>query len=423
MKKYDVVVIGSGVSGAVAALTAKLSGASVALVAQFPGATYYSSGSIDIASHADNYLLGMQDLAHKLVVHPYAQFAQNRSEKMHEALELLQQLVANDCPLHRQADGKNMLLATDMGSYKKSALVQQSQYLNLADLCGPKKVAVLGMSSFLSFDAEQVSKMLNWGKKIYDLKHIEFTALSVPFFSPADHYFSSSLDLARALDDEKFMHTFTDTLKAALKKSATSFDYLLLPPLIGTKNSNEKVRKLSDACGIECKELLATKDSVPGMRLHHALLFGLSRLGIAIEKSTVLGFFGDGSRIKSLKLREYEIEAGSVVLATGKFLGGGISSAGLIQESIFSLPVWSREKPLHDSSPSTLTGRFDERQELFCAGLKVNNDLQPLDSAGVVFAENLFAAGSIIGGYDFSQDGSGLGVCAYLGFLAGKKAH
>ena len=52
----------------------------------------------------------------------------------------------------------------------------------------------------------------------------------------------------------------------------------------------------------------------------------------------------------------------------------------------------------------------------------MNGALQPLNLEGRPVAENIFAAGAILGGYDYVRELSGLGTAIITGFLAGKNA-
>ncbi len=55
-------------------------------------------------------------------------------------------------------------------------------------------------------------------------------------------------------------------------------------------------------------------------------------------------------------------------------------------------------------------------------GVSVNQNLQPVDAAGKVVYENLFAAGGIIGHNDSLREKSGGGTSLVTGYLAGELA-
>ena len=57
---------------------------------------------------------------------------------------------------------------------------------------------------------------------------------------------------------------------------------------------------------------------------------------------------------------------------------------------------------------------------LFSVGVKVNAQMRPLDERGEPCFDNLWVAGSLIGGYDAQGDGAGIGVAIGTGKLAGQ---
>jgi len=118
------------------------------------------------------------------------------------------------------------------------------------------------------------------------------------------------------------------------------------------------------------------------------------------------------------------------VLATGRFVGGGIARRGALLEPALGLPVLASEGPFAEATaamatrpPAALTLR-DSRspQPLLAAGLRVDGGLRPLDAHGRVVDEDLLAAGAVVGGHDAASDGTGMGVAILTGWLAGRAA-
>jgi glycerol-3-phosphate dehydrogenase subunit B len=54
--------------------------------------------------------------------------------------------------------------------------------------------------------------------------------------------------------------------------------------------------------------------------------------------------------------------------------------------------------------------------------VRTDDTLRPLDASGSVEFENLRAAGSVLGGYDFAAEKSGSGVSIATGHAAGRAA-
>ncbi len=122
------------------------------------------------------------------------------------------------------------------------------------------------------------------------------------------------------------------------------------------------------------------------------------------------------------------VSAPAWVLATGRFVGGGIERWGRLEEPALGLPVQAaegREGGIHLAArpAASLTAR-DRRaaQPLLSAGLRTDPSLRPLDERDAPVHPRLFAAGAVVGGHEQATDGTGLGVAILTGYLAGRAA-
>ena len=119
------------------------------------------------------------------------------------------------------------------------------------------------------------------------------------------------------------------------------------------------------------------------------------------------------------------IEAKAFVLSTGKYIGGGISGdENGIRETVFGLMTVTDAYHAADTIiPSRYTNRIaisPQGQPVNSCGLTLDTHFRPVDDDGVEWASNLFSAGAVLAGYDYSMEKSGLGVAAMSGFSAGK---
>jgi glycerol-3-phosphate dehydrogenase subunit B len=116
------------------------------------------------------------------------------------------------------------------------------------------------------------------------------------------------------------------------------------------------------------------------------------------------------------------------VLASGRFIGGGIVRRRTLLEPLLNLPVEASEggaSGFHLARRPSTTLTVRQRgapQPLLAAGLRVDGRLRPLDPQGRPVHDALFAAGAVIGGHEHAADGTGLGVAVLTGFLAGRYA-
>jgi glycerol-3-phosphate dehydrogenase subunit B len=114
-------------------------------------------------------------------------------------------------------------------------------------------------------------------------------------------------------------------------------------------------------------------------------------------------------------------------LATGKFIGGGITGTeNGIRESVFDLMTVSESFRIATSTtPQKLTNTIalsHMGHPLFGSGLSVDPQFRPITGAEVHAAENLYAAGSVLAGYNYPAEKSGLGVAIVTGYMASRNA-
>jgi glycerol-3-phosphate dehydrogenase subunit B len=149
--------------------------------------------------------------------------------------------------------------------------------------------------------------------------------------------------------------------------------------------------------------------------------------GVRVVTSAVVDVECDGRLIKNLVLEGMKSTrtalAKRYVVATGKFSTGGLVADDFPRESLFGLPLFVDGKRVDDKILRYLLERDAERRQPFLScGIHVDASLHPLDQYGEPAYENLHAAGSIIGEYDYVEEMCGFGVAALTGYTAGKIA-
>jgi glycerol-3-phosphate dehydrogenase subunit B len=158
-------------------------------------------------------------------------------------------------------------------------------------------------------------------------------------------------------------------------------------------------------------ELLAAPPSPHGWRLQQTI-------GLGAVRADVVSFEVEGGRLTSARAQDKAFRADAFVLATGHHIGGGIRGGRKAVEPLLGLGVY------HDGSSVNAGGaRLRHLEYLDAAaemrsGLRTDNRLRPLDDEGRVPYSNLFAAGAVLGGYDYAGP-CGFGVPILTGWLAG----
>jgi glycerol-3-phosphate dehydrogenase subunit B len=141
----------------------------------------------------------------------------------------------------------------------------------------------------------------------------------------------------------------------------------------------------------------------------------LIQSGVRVLSQGVASAETAGSRVRAVG----GIEADQFVLATGRYLGGGLVKCGKVRESLFDLGVFYEAERVDEAYPAALHHiEYISPEPAFRTGLLTDPWLRPLNWEGEAPFDNLRAAGSVLGGYDYAR-GFGFGVPILTGWLAG----
>jgi len=410
----DVVVIGGGLSGACAALAAREAGAEVLLVARASGATALSSGAIDFAASDDDAPIGesARRLSRAAPGHPYALLGDALVAAIDDALATLQRHLA---PLGlsgaRTAADRNLWLATPLGRAKPAALAQGG--IAAGDLRNLRaREARLGVVSLAGAQAVE-ARLVAHGLTPLLAERSEAVVLSPDFYRQRGDALRTLPEIAQDLDRPGRRAALGAALsRAAAQAHATH----LLVPTLGIEDPVAARAELERLSGVPVLEMLGAPPSVPGLRLQRALQSALEKSGVRTV-SGIAERSSDG-RVQIVRGVECEpVRAGAVVLASGRFLGGGIrcEADGRLRETVLDLPARAAGRDTLASLPNERL--FAERaagpHPGLAAGVEADSDLRAGDA---------FVCGAVLGGFDPARDEGGLGVCAVTGLFAGRRA-
>lgn len=366
-----VVVIGGGIAGYCAAVGARRDGAEVTLLAKAPGASALYAGGMEV----------VDDLDLLLRTEPHHPFTRLGFDALRLATELdtaIQSLL-----LALEKDGMKLegtwrshgRYADIHGVARPANIVPASVARGELAALGGRRVAVVGVPEVGDYDAESTAQALK------ELHGIDAFAVEVQV---------ADLPPSAALTDLFGRPAPPVKARAAI---------LAFPP--GFTN-----------LPADSFELLAAPPSPHGWRLQQSLGRGATR-------AHVTGFSAASQRVTSVKTADHEYTADAFVLATGRFIGGGLEKSRQASETLFDLAVF------HDGQPAygTLLHHLEylSPAAAFRSGLRTDSRLNPLDQDGKPPYRNLFAAGSVLGGYDYAGP-CGFGVPILTGWLAGRLA-
>lgn len=414
----DVIVVGSGLAGLMAALAAARNGCEVRIISEGMGCLAIGSGCVDLLGYApdgacvDDPWAAMATLS---AAHPYSLLG---ADRVHAALDALVETAArHGLGLHAaKCDGRprNTRIPTIMGTLRPTYLVPDT--VDPEALAKARHVLVASVRGFRdcrpALVIDQLRRYPDWADK-------NFTPCIIPAPFENTHRALNALDLARAAERPGGRDWLTD----ALKERAAGCDLVLLPPICGCHAAASLTRDLSAALGCPVVEMPSIPPGVGGLRLRDALLRELAALGVEmVENANVIDAQVAEGRCLSLDIsstgRNSTARARAYVCATGGILAGGITLApGSARERIFGL-----ELPLPEDVGAWTAPEIFGSHAVASLGVSVDGNLRPLDGNGALALENVFFAGRTLGGHDPAVEKSGYGVALATGWHAGLAA-
>ena len=377
---YDVLVLGGGVAGTAAAIAAAQQGARVMLARAGPGASALCAGG--------------------WCGSPPAAFAEALARA---GLALAQQR----CALPRP-DGT--LLAADAAplSHARAAITEHGE-----------ATLVCGIHGLPGFHAPALAAL--WADAAgLPPRSLVAAALSLTG-TPAAGW--SPIALAALLEREP--HRLAELGAVARAHGATR---VVLPAVLGLERHLAVHAAVEAETQLAVGEALGAPPSLPGWRLDVVLRAMLAEAGVAVITGRVLDRHAHAECIESVTLRDElstsTVHASYVVLATGKFIGGGVAADGRFVETALGCDIALHRfgRRFDDASASlmlTAEARAD-MQPLLELGVRTDAEARPVRESGDVVYRNVFVAGSVRAGRSTAL--LGLGHAAAEGWNAGVAA-
>lgn len=401
MKISDVIVIGGGLAGLMAAAVAVSRRQKVIVLT-------YGSGSLPLASGAiDFFNAKAPDVAIKKLAdsHPYKKIGMNNLEA---AAKFLCDIAAQaNLPYNGNLNAQ-IPVVTAVGTLKYSALVPES--MNASKLNTKKKIFVVEITGLKDFYASMIIENL---KKYFPEKTFKTVKLDLDLLGGRD---ITCMDAAQILTDNE------QQLANELKQlNATAEDAIILPPIFGVAGNFSR-SVVQTQVRAEIIETTCLPPSPPGIRLQRAFLKYLEHAGVRIyENSQVVRGVYDGKKITGVVVknvvREKIFHAKKIILATGGFYSGGLTMRDFDnpREPIFNLPVYFPTGAENWSNQNL----FDNKPQGFSTtGIITDENLRPVDADGKILFENLHVIGANLGGVDFIHERSAGGVAISSAYKA-----
>lgn len=399
--KYDVIIIGGGLSSLTAGIKLADLGKRVCLVSEGQNALHFFSGSFDLLGYnlegktVKNPIDAITSLPEN---HPYNIIGNKNISALADTAKSL----LNEIGIKTIGDSaNNHYRITPIGTLKPTWLTVDSLATSESiDKLNWKTADLINIKGFLDLPVSFLSHNLKKIGTECHVKDITTEVLTQARKSPTEMRASN---IAKYLNDKSSLEEFAD----AINSISSDSEVVLLPSVIGIF-SDHQVDVLRKLIKKPIAFVATMPPSVTGIRISTLLKQKFHELGgtILVGNKAISGEFKD-NKLDSIAIQQLPDEkfyADNFILATGSFLSHGIeSNYNRIYEPIFDLDV---ESDL-DRKNWTVENVYST-QPYMSYGVKVNNDFK-VSKAGKII-ENLYAIGSVICGNNDVQLSSYAGV-------------
>jgi glycerol-3-phosphate dehydrogenase subunit B len=368
-----VLVVGGGIAGYCAALAARRAGAEVTVVARAPGATALYAGAMEVVDDLDSILKSEPH-------HPFSRLAMDSVRLAHEldtAVHLLL-LALEKAGLKFEGGWRTRGLYADIHGIARPGNLVPTTVAGgeLRALVG-RYVTVIGVKEVGDYDATSTAQAL---KELHGVEAVS-EEVTIP-------------DLPQAA-------SLTDLYGRRAPQPRGRSTSIAYPP--GFANLPP-----------DGFELLASPPSPHGWRLQQAI-------GLEFLRAEISSFDSTGGVITAARAADRTFRADAFVLATGHHIGGGLAGGRWPSEHLLKLGVFHGKQSVTSMGSRLQHLQYIDPAEELRSGVSTDQELRPLDGEGRVAYGNLYAAGAVLGGYDYGGP-CGFGVPILTGWLAGRFA-
>ena len=349
---------------------------------------------------------GMSDgLSQWMKDHPTHPYSKVGPDRMKEALSSFVSLFPP--PYSFQAiNNENCLIPTGTGTLRPTYFIPMTMVAGTSLKKGG--ALIVGFKGFKDFYADYVADQMDCRGMTLSL-------------SEAFRQGITATALARLMESK----SFRETIGRAIKEKIHGENRVGFPALLGVRESWKVKKELEEIIGSEVFEIPILPPSIPGMRIFNRYKEWLIQKGVT---------FLSGCSVSKAILKEKKCEhidvsnppifnsysADRYILATGRFIGGGlVADEEKIFEPIFNLPVVqpkSREEWFGKSFFNDLPHPVHQ------AGILTDSSFRPIDEKGEPVLENVWVAGTILANHHSVDEKSREGVEIATGYMAAKQA-
>ena len=400
--RFDTVIIGGGLAGLVCGIRLQKAGKKCAIVSSGQNAMHFSSGSFDLlgklpdGTPVEDPIKAIPALGNE---HPYSILGADTVERYAaEAVDFF-----NGCGVPVYGDAhKNTWRITPTGE-RKPAWLKLSDFspFETQDSKVGEKILIVNILGYLDFNTKFLADSFekNGSKcRIVSLKLEEMERLRK---NPSE---MRATNIARVMDRDGVWEKAVAQVKEYLKDE----DTVVLPAVFGLKDGSE-IDKIRKSLSVKTVFISTMPPSVPGIRSQMQLKAEFEKAGgrFFLGDSVTDAEYDEAGEVKSVGTANFgdiRLYADNFVLATGSFFSKGLVAT---PEKVTE-PVFGVDLIINEGRENWFDRNFWKKQNYISFGAAVNENLNVSVEGKTI--TNLYAAGSIIGGYNALYEGSGGGV-------------
>jgi len=403
---YDLIVIGMGLSGLMAAKTAVEMGKKTLIIGKGMGSIGLFSNTIDLLGDLPKGVKLKNGLSQWVKSHPEHPYSKVGIERLNEALSSFLSLFPEPYSF-RSVNEENALIPTGAGTFRPAYLVPVTMAAGAFLKEGDGLIA--GFKGFKDFFAPYVGDQLRC------------RAITLPIsdsFQSTSQGFTATA-VARLMEKERLREKMGQEIKHHLHNETR----VGFPAVLGIRDPSRVMKHLKEILGVEIFEIPTLPPSIPGLRIFNRFKEWLIENGGTL----LLGHSVSGAVLKERRCKSIEVlhppvstsySSDRYILATGRFLEGGlVAEEERVVEPLFDLPVHqprSREDWFGKS--------FSSEHPIYQAGISTDSSLRPVDENSNLILENVWVAGTILAHHHSIDEKSKEGIEIATGYTAARNA-
>ena len=400
---YDLIIIGTGLSGLMAAKTAVEMGKKTLIIGKGTGSLCLFSNTIDVLGNLSKGTKIADGLGQWIKDHPEHPYSKLDWEKIEQALSSFRSIFQSQYTF-QSVDHENCLIPTGAGTYRPTYLIPPTMIARTSLEKG--KMLIVGLKGFKDFYADYAADQLKCRSTVIPLSEFESQEIS-------------ATAIARLMERQ----SFRGVLGRKVKKQIQGESCVGFPAFLGILDPLKVKKDLEEIIGGKVFEIPILPPSIPGMRVfRHFREWLIQRevtflLGHSVSKAILHGKRCEGIEVSHPPLSQSYF-ADRFILATGRFIGGGLrGDEEKLFEPLFNLPVLQPGSREH-----WFTNSFFNGHPIHQAGILTDPSFQPVNQKGEQLLDNVWIAGSILAGHDCIQEKSREGIEIATGYWATKYA-